>query len=372
MATTTRKRKIRYAVVGLGWISQASLLPAFQNAENSELTALVSDDEQKLKTLGSKYGVRNLFKYEQYEACLESGEVDAVYIGLPNHLHREYSVRAARAGVHVLCEKPMAVTERECEEMIRATQENGVKLMIAYRLHFEAGNLTAIRLVQNGTIGVAQFFTSTFTQEVEKDNVRWEPIVRGGGPVYDLGVYCVNASRYLFGAEPETVYAAMTWHDARDTGRVEDKAAVTMQFPHGQLATFVCGFGQERNSRYEVIGTKGMFRADPGYSHVGDIQLHITVGGKQRTRKFPGRDQFGPQLVYFSDCVRKNKDPEPSGVEGLNDVRIIRAIHKAGETGKAVSLALAEKRKPLPQQELYRPPVPAPEMVKAKSPSGEG
>lgn len=369
--TAENQHKIRYAVVGLGWISQVALLPAFRNAENSELTALVSDDPEKLQTLGREYGITNLFTYDQYEQCLNSHQVDAVYIGLPNHLHCDYSVRAARAGVHVFCEKPMAVTERECEEMIQAAQENQVKLMIAYRLHFEAGNLEAIKITNDGTIGDAQFFTSTNTQQVEQDNVRWEPVSKGGGPVYDIGVYCVNASRYLFQAEPTEVYAALTWHDAQNASRVENKASVVLKYPDDRLASFVCGFGQEGNSHYEVIGTKGMLRADPAYGFMNDITLHITREGKTDTRNFPARDHFGPQLVYFSDCIRNGQTPEPSGVEGLNDIRIIRAIHKSGLTGMPVSLdQLIEKRKPDKRQELYRPPVQSPELVNAESPSG--
>lgn len=367
----TKTGKIRYAVVGLGWISQAALLPAFQNAENSELTALVSDDKVKLETLGKKYNVENLYSYDEYTDCLKSGAVDAVYIGLPNHLHREYTVRAARAGIHVLCEKPMAVTERECVAMIQAARENKVKLMIAYRLHFEAGNLEAIQLVNDGTIGDAQIFISAFTQVVEEDNVRWEPISQGGGPTYDIGIYCVNAARYLFRSEPTEVYASMTWHDARAKTRVEDKAAVTMRFPKNRLATFVCGFGQAGQPQYQVIGTKGLLTANPPFSFMGDITLHVTRDGKTQDKNFPGRDQFGPQLVYFSDCILNDREPEPSGLEGLNDVRILQAIHKAGVTGKPVALKkLVKKRKPSKRQEIYRKPVEAPPLVKAKAPEG--
>lgn len=372
MAKPTRaRRKIRYAIVGLGWISQTAVIPAFQNAENSEMTALVSDDAEKLQALGKQYNIENLYLYDQYDECLNSPQVDAVYIGLPNHLHREYAVRAANAGVHVYCEKPMAVTERECEEMIRAAEDNAVKLMIAYRLHFEAGNLEAIQVVNNGTIGDPQFFTSTFTQQVEKDNVRWMPTAQGGGPLYDLGVYCINASRYLFRAEPTQVQAAMTYHDTDETSRVENKVAATLRFPDERLATFVCGFGQEGNSHYTVIGTQGMLRADPAYTFMGDINLHITRAGQTETRNFPARDQFGPQLVYFSDCVLYDREPEPSGVEGLNDVRVIRALHQAAETGRAMSLHLTEKQKPTKRQEISRPPIESPQLVKAESPSGE-
>jgi len=156
--------KIRYAVIGLGYISQVALLPAFAHAKkNSELVALVSGDPEKLKQLSRQYGVQRTYSYEQYEDCLNGGEVDAVYIGLPNHMHRDYTVRAARAGVHILCEKPMAVTEQDCEVMIAEAREKEVKLMIAYRLHFEEANLKAIELVQSGKLGEVRLFNSTFT-----------------------------------------------------------------------------------------------------------------------------------------------------------------------------------------------------------------
>jgi glucose-fructose oxidoreductase len=167
------KRKIRYAVVGLGYISQIAVLPAFAHAaKNSELAALVSDDSEKLKKLGRKYRVGRLHRYDEYDALLASGEVDAVYIGLPNHLHHEYTLRAARAGIHVLCEKPMAVTVEECEDMIRACQASNVKLMIAYRLHFEEANLMAIEIANSGRIGELRIFDSVFTNQVEEGNIR--------------------------------------------------------------------------------------------------------------------------------------------------------------------------------------------------------
>src|SRR5438477_2415888 len=145
---TTPTRKIRYAVVGLGHIAQVAVLPAFKNSKNSELVAIVSGESEKREKLGKKYRLEHVYSYEDYDRALS--EVDAVYIALPNHLHREYAVRAAQAGVHVLCEKPMAVTEDDWRAMIDAADENGVKLMIDYRLHFEAGNLEAMRLSKSG------------------------------------------------------------------------------------------------------------------------------------------------------------------------------------------------------------------------------
>jgi predicted dehydrogenase len=179
---TGSKRKIRYAVVGLGHIAQVAVLPAFQNAPNSELVVIVSGEEEKRKKLSKKYGLRDAYGYERYEQALS--KVDAVYLAVPNHQHHDYAIRAALAGVHILCEKPMAVTERECEAMIEAADRSGVKLMVAYRLHFEAGNLEAVRLAQEGKLGNLRFFTSEFAQEVAKDNVRVRSgVAEGGGPL---------------------------------------------------------------------------------------------------------------------------------------------------------------------------------------------
>src|SRR5687767_2033514 len=148
------KKKVRYAVVGLGHIAQVAVLPAFRNAsKNSELVALISSDSKKLRELGRRYRVPIEASYEQYEAVLRSGDIDAVYIALPNNMHCDYTVCAANAGVHVLCEKPLAVTESECKQMIAACKRNHVKLMTAYRLHFEKSNLEAVRIASSGKIG---------------------------------------------------------------------------------------------------------------------------------------------------------------------------------------------------------------------------
>src|SRR5579864_4716477 len=235
------RRKVRYAVVGLGHITQVAVLPAFENAANSELVALVSGDAKKLATLGKKYSLAHLYSYQDYSRALSN--VDAVYLALPNHLHREYAVRAAAAGVHVLCEKPMAVTSEDCRAMIEAAKQNHAKLMIAYRLHFEAGNLEAIRLAKNGKLGELRMFTSEFAQQVADGNIRVsEPSARGGGPVYDMGVYCINAARYLFGAEPVEVLSASASKREQRFHRVEEMTSVTMRFPQDRLATFTCSF----------------------------------------------------------------------------------------------------------------------------------
>ncbi len=363
--------KMRYAVVGLGHIAQVAVLPGFKTAPNSELLALVSGESEKLKKVGKKYKLQQLYSYDEYDRALES--VDAVYLALPNHLHRDYAIRAASAGVHVLCEKPMAVTEKDCEAMIEAAGENGVKLMVAYRLHFEKGNLEAIRLAQSGKLGALRIFTSEFAQQVVPGNVRvTEPVERGGGPIYDMGVYCINAARYLFRAEPTEVFAQTASNGERRFREVEEMTTVTMRFPGECLATFTCSFGAADVSRYTLIGTKGMLVVDPAYEYAEGIQHHLTIGEKKKVRIFSKRDQFSAELVYFSDCILHNKEPEPSGIEGLADVRIVEAIYESARANEVVELPeLPGKKRPTLGQEIRRPAHGKPKTVRAKSPSGE-
>jgi predicted dehydrogenase len=364
------KRKVRYAVVGLGYISQAAILPAFAHArENSELVALVSGDAEKLKTLSKKYKVDATYSYEQYADCLESGQVDAVYIGLPNNMHRAYAESAAQAGVHVLCEKPMAKDQQECDAMIEAASHGNVKLMIAYRLHFEEGNLSAIQALKDGKIGEPRIFRSAFSQQVVPGNSRLSRDA-GGGPIYDIGVYCINAVRNLFGAEPLEVFAYNASGRDKRFGEVPEMTSVMMRFPDDRLATFECSFGAADRSTYEVIGTKGVLKMDPGYGMVEDLRSEITVEGRTRISTFKKRDQFGPELVYFSDCILHNREPEPSGLEGLADVRVINAIQESARSDKPVAVKALEKTKrPNLEQELQKPPVNEPKLVKAEAPA---
>src|SRR5919112_377045 len=184
----SRRKTVRYAVIGLGHIAQGAVLPAFKHARrNSVLTALVSDEPKKLEKLGRRYGVKHLCQYEALDELFASGAIDAVYIALPNSMHKDFTIRAARAGLHVLCEKPMSVTARECEQMMRATREAKVKLMVAYRLHFERANLEAAELARGGKLGELRFFSSDFSMQVSEDNIRLER-ERGGGPLYDIGI----------------------------------------------------------------------------------------------------------------------------------------------------------------------------------------
>jgi predicted dehydrogenase len=361
------KRQIKYAVVGLGHIAQVAVLPAFGNSRrNSRLAALVSGDPVKLEELGKKYAVEQRCSYRDYDALLKSGEIDAVYIALPNSMHCEYAVRAAQAGVHVLVEKPMAVTEDECERMARAARDAGVKLMVAYRLHFERANLEAIEVARSGRIGEPRLFSSTFSMQVVPGNIRVKSAL-GGGVLYDIGIYCINAARGLFRDEPLEVRAVTSG----SVGDVEEAVSCILRFPGERLATFTCSFGAADVSEYRVVGTKGDLAVEPAYEYAMALQHRLTIDGEVKERRFAKRDQFAPELLYFSDCVLKGQDPEPSADEGLADVRVIRALYRSAQAGRPVELTPYEKRERQSlEQEIRRPPIEKPQTVHTQAPSG--
>ncbi|HET7671687.1 MAG TPA: Gfo/Idh/MocA family oxidoreductase [Burkholderiales bacterium] len=362
------KRLIRYAVVGCGHIAQVAVLPAFANARrNSVLAAIVSGDPVKREELGKKYAIGRAVDYGHYDELLKSGDIDAVYIALPNTLHAEYAERAARRGVHVLCEKPMAVTEAECELMAKAAKDGRAKLMVAYRLHFERANLEAIEIARSGRIGEPRLFTSTFTMSVVPGNIRVQRAL-GGGVLYDIGIYCINAARGLFRDEPIEVLAT----SAGVLGDVEESVSCTLRFPNERLATFTASFGATKVSEYRLVGTKGDLAVEPAYEYAKPLEHRLTLEGNLVSeRRFAKRDQFAPELLYFSDCILQNRAPEPSAEEGLADVRVIRALYQSIESGEPVELAPFQRQeRPSLEQEIRRPPIEKPSVIHAQAPSG--
>jgi glucose-fructose oxidoreductase len=350
--------KVRYAVIGLGHIAQAAMLPAFAHAKrNSVLTALVSGERKKLRQLGRRYGVRQLYGYDDVDGLFSSGDIDAVYIALPNDMHKDYAVRAARAGLHVLCEKPMAVTTRECEAMLRAVRTAKVKLMIAYRLHFERANLEAARAASGGKLGELRYFSSDFSMQVAEDNIRIKR-KRGGGPLYDIGIYCINAARYCFAEDPIEVWATATRSRDPRFREVDETVMAAMRFKDEKVASFTCSFGAADRSTFTITGTRGTLTLDPAYEYAVGLGYQMKVGERARRKKFGKSDQFAPELLYFSDCVLNDRDPEPSGEEGLADVRIIEGMRRSISSGRWVSLQMRQrKRRPTLRQEIRRPPV---------------
>jgi glucose-fructose oxidoreductase len=356
--------RLRIAVVGQGHFAQAAVLPAIAQLDDVELAALVSGSRHKLEELGDEYNVHALCDYDDLDALLASGSIDVVFIAVPNDLHAEITLIAARHGVHVLCEKPMAPTEAECMQMIRACEQRHVKLMIAYRLHFEAANLVAVEIARGGELGDPRIFSSTFSLQVQDGNIRVQPR-RGAGPLYDLGVYCVNASRYLFRSEPREVFALrLGGHGDPRFASVEEAYAVTMRFPDERIAQFTCSFGAADRSRYEIIGTRGLLTLDNAYEYAAEMKMtiHGEHGDKERT--FERRDQIAAELEYFARCIRDDLEPEPSGWEGMEDVRILQGIQQSARFGRVVPIdPIMRRRRPDLGQEIRIPPHQPPRLV---------
>jgi predicted dehydrogenase len=333
------KDKVRYAVVGLGDIAQRAVLPAFAHAkENSELCALVSSDDAKLESLAARYRVSTTGHYEDLERILSTSGAEAVYVAVPNTMHRAITERAASAGVNVLCEKPIAMSVDDSWAMIDACKKNGVLLMVAYRLHFEHANLDAIEAVRSGQIGEPRIFSSVFCQQVREGDMRTKAAL-GGGALFDMGVYCINAARNLFREEPELVMGTLTHSpdDPRFT-EVDEVASAILGFSRGRIAQFTASQGAYDIAQYSVLGTTGKVRVDDAFRYTAEITEELTTGEHRHQRTYPRRDQFAPELVYFSDCIRMGKEPEPSGEEGLCDVRVMSALVESARTGRPVHL----------------------------------
>jgi predicted dehydrogenase len=358
--------EVRYAVVGAGNIAQVAVLPAFAHArENSRLVALVSGDAEKREVLGRRYQIELTGDYEELESILDRGEIDAVYIATPNSLHREYAVRAAQRGVHVLCEKPLAPTVEDADAIAEACRSHGVKLMVAYRLHFEEANLAAIELARSNQLGTLRLFSSFFSHVVREGDIRRNADLAGGA-VFDLGVYCINAARHLFDADPISVFATAEQRDGTD-----DTTVVVMKFEEDRIAQFTVSNSAADVSSYRIVGDKGDLRLEPAYDYAAGNAHYLTLDGHTTRREFGKRDQFAPELIYFSNCVRNDVEPEPSGGEGVRDVRVIEAIRESIDTGAPVELRRLPKRDDGPSmaQEQYQPPVKQQETVNAPGPS---
>jgi len=343
-----------------------AVLPAFGHARNSELTAIVSGDAEKLRQLGDRYGVETRGGYDDFESCLE--EVDAVYIALPNSMHAEYAIRAAAAGVHVLCEKPLAVTGDECAAIVDACRQAGVQAMTAYRLHFERQTLWALDQVRAGRLGDLRYFTSAFSMRAKPGGIRTTPEL-GGGTLYDLGVYCINAARMFFGSEPLEVWATSV--DGTEAGMpgIDATTTATLRFEGERIATFVTSFDAADVSALRVVGTRGDLRMQPAYEYAEPLVVELTVEGATTKRRGRKSDQFAPELVYFSECLLADRTPEPSAEEGAQDVRIVEALYESARSGRTVALQPFDgDRPPSSRQAMFRPPIRKPPAVHSEPP----
>jgi predicted dehydrogenase len=325
---------LRYGIVGLGRISMQHFMPALKASQGSRVTALVSGHRDKAEKMAAEYGVpsKSIYSYENYDAIAGNNEIDAVYIALPNSMHAEYTIRAAKAGKHVLCEKPMATTVKDSEAMIDACRKANKKLMIAYRCQYEPTNARAIRLIRDGKLGKIEAIESANGFNIAPNEWRCNRKLAGGGPLMDVGIYSLNALRYLTGEEPAEVEArsSVIDHDGR-FNEVEENLSWTMKFPSGIVTSCNTTYGASMPGFYRVHGAKGMIHAEPAFAYQG-LRLTAKIQGEPdidepNHQKDPS--QFTLEADHFAQCVTENKEPKTNGEEGLRDMKIMVDIYRS-------------------------------------------
>jgi predicted dehydrogenase len=337
-----KNKRVGYAVVGLGRISQRAVLPAFRHSKKAKLVAVVSGDSKKAERLAVGFGAGAWYTYQDYDQCLANPDVDAVFIATDNGTHARYSVRAAEAGCHVLCEKPMATTVDDCRLMIQACRANKVRLMIAYRKYFEPASLALKKLVTSGKLGKLKLIHSAFTIFLaNRNNVpAWhlDPVASGGGSLVDVGVYCVNTVRWLTGKDPSEA-SAYSWaaDPARFSG-VEESISFQLKFPDSLLMQGSASFGAAQANFIKVFGEKGWAALDPAFAFDEERRLFGKIGGRWFEKRFKVMDEFALELDAFADSIRRRRDPAPDGRSGLLDVVTMQAIYQAAREGRWVPI----------------------------------
>ena len=331
-------KPVGYAVIGLGGISTI-FMSACANSKSSKITALVTGHpKEKGEKFAAQYGIPagSIYTYETFDRIRDNKDVDAVYIGLPNSMHAEYTRRAAAAGKHVFCEKPMAISSAEGRTMIVACRKANFKLMIVYRIQLEPIFNQVIPLIKSGGIGQIQSFQGGFFKQQEP-NWRLDRKLAGGGPLLDMGIYPLNAIRHITGEEP-TAYTAVVStreHSAR-FAQVEQSMDWTMNFPSGIIASCGCSYGASGPGFLRINGDHGFVQFEPAFNYDG-IHARGAINGKPldlvSTEKNPY--QFTLEADHFADCIRNNKQPLPTGEEGLKDMLAMEAIYKAA--GKPIA-----------------------------------
>jgi predicted dehydrogenase len=329
-----QERSVGWCIVGLGRISMGHFMPGVKQGHTGRIVALVSGHRDKAQQQAAAYGVADsaIYSYEEYDRIAENKEIDAVYIALPNSMHAEYTIRAAKAGKHVLCEKPMATSVADAQAMIDASRRAGKKLMIAYRCQYEPVNLKAVDLIRTGAIGKLQAIESSFGFNIPAGEWRINRKLAGGGPLMDVGIYSLNACRYLTGEEPGDIHAnsSVIDHDGR-FNEVEENLGWTMKFPSGVVASCNTSYGSAMNGFYRVHGSKGMIELSPAFNYEG-LHLVASLNGGQRIDVPDAQhdpSQFGTQADYFADCIWNDKEPKSDGEEGLRDLKLISQIYQA-------------------------------------------
>ena len=346
IARAATGRKLGYAIVGLGSYGLGRIIPQLRDCEHSRLVAVVTGDAAKGAKVAAEYGLApgSVYSYADFDRIRDNPAIDIVYVCLPNSQHAEFVIRAARAGKHVMCEKPMAVSVAECEAMIAACKKANRKLMIGYRVHFEPFNREAIRLARSGAIGKLRYVQSEhgFVQG-NPEAWRLKRALSGGGSLMDMGVYSLQAARYMTGEEPIAVTARESTDRSDPRFReVEDIMQWTLEFPSGAMAMCHSMYSANQN-RILTMGERGRIELEPATRYDGQKMWTGKDGRETPVTPPPTRwkNQFVGQLDHLPECIATGREPIVSGEEGLRDIRIVEAIYRSAREGRTIRLGSA-------------------------------
>ena len=331
-------KKLGWALVGLGSLSKNQIAPALLKCKYSKLAAVVTGTPAKGVEWREKYGLAEdkVYSYETFDKLIDDKDVDVVYIVLPNSMHHEYVIRAAKAGKHVFCEKPMANTAKECREMIAACEKANVQLGVAYRCQFEAHHREAIRFSREKVFGAVRHIDAGFGfKSGDPKQWRLRKALAGGGALMDVGVYALNACRYLTGEEPSEVSALETKTDPVKFAEVDETITWTMKFPSGVTANCFTTYNLNGVNYFTATAEKGRFGMGPAYGYSGQTGW---TSDPKIPLEFPPSDHFVLEMDAFSDSILSRKPFPVTGEEGLKDLLVVEAIYKSIQTGQVAKV----------------------------------
>lgn len=324
------------ALVGLGGYSTHQLAPALQQTKFVKLTGIVTGTPAKAAEWEKKYTIpkKNIYDYKTFNRLADNPDIDIVYVVLPNAMHAEFTIRALEAGKHVICEKPMAVTVKECQQMIDAAKKANKLLGIGYRLHSTPHHQEVMRFGREKTFGAIKIVeTSDGFRIGDPTQWRLKKSLAGGGSMMDIGIYALNASRYITGEEPISVWAQEFKTDPVKFKEVDETILWQLKFPSGAVANSTSTYAASVERLFATC-EKGWYEMGPCYGY-GPIKGRTSKG----EMNFPQLNHQAAQMDDFAQSVINKKPSIVPGEEGLKDVRVIEAIYKSIETGKVVSLA---------------------------------
>jgi predicted dehydrogenase len=336
--TEKEKGGVGFAIVGLGKLSLGQLIPAFRNTRSARLAGLVSGHPEKAHGIAEEHRLPSnaVYTYDDFDRIASNPNIEVVYIVLPNFMHSEFTLRALKAGKHVLCEKPMATTIGDAERMIAAANAANRHLMIAYRCHYEPLNLAGMRLVRSGQLGKTRLVVTDMGREADpidpSDAWRLDMMKSGGGALTDMGIYGVNGARYLLNEEPIEVQAwSQTDKSDRRFREVVDFYSWQFRFPSGAIASGSTSFNYAGTMSWHVLSEHGKMKADPGCFYRGN-RLTVTGATTPQIREI---DQFAREMDWMADVVRGRAPMVSTGEEGLQDMRLMNAIMESAARGGA-------------------------------------